>query len=93
MRDLVVQTAGDADLGPLTAAIGDNGFFPDWPSRQHDGRGQLLVALLSGRHVGTIYLWLEDADETPIREICPAYRCCATCGWRGRTRANGSAPA
>jgi GNAT superfamily N-acetyltransferase len=71
MRNLVVQTAGDADLGPLMAAIGDNAFLPDWLRRQHAGRGELLVALLSGTPVGTIYLWLEEADEVPIRSHLP----------------------
>lgn len=71
MRDVEVRTAVDADLGPLTAAIGDTGYLPDWLRRQHAGRGELLVALVAGRHVGSIYLWLEDADEAPIRLHLP----------------------
>lgn len=71
MRNLVVRTAGVGDLQPLTSALGDNGHFPDWLHRQRAGRGELLVALVSGRHVGTVYLWLEDADELPIRRHLP----------------------
>lgn len=77
MRNLVVRTAGVDDLRPLVATLGDDGPFPDWLHRsdwlrrQRAGSGELLVALLAGRHVGMIYLWLDDADEAPIRRHLP----------------------
>lgn len=71
MNDLVVKRAAPADLEPLVKALGDATYYADWLARQDEGRGELLIAFLHDRPVGAIYLWLEDADESELRERLP----------------------
>lgn len=55
------------DLGRLAIAMRERrSFFRDRWWRQQRGRGALFVALLDGRVVGTVYLWLEKAEEPLI---------------------------
>lgn len=57
------------DLSTLAVALGDpSTFFHDRFQRQQEGRGALFVALLDDQVVGTVYLWLDEAEESIIRE-------------------------
>jgi GNAT superfamily N-acetyltransferase len=71
MSPVEVRAAGWADLAPLTAVLGQECFFADRLARQDAGRGVLLVALVDGRPVGDVYLWLEPAEEPEVRRYLP----------------------
>jgi len=66
-----VRVAGRDDLAALVAVLGQERFFADRLARQDDGRGLLLVALVDGRPVGDVYLWLEPAEEPEVRRHLP----------------------
>ncbi|RSM38521.1 N-acetyltransferase [Amycolatopsis balhimycina DSM 5908] len=55
----------------FAATFGDHGYFTDRLARQQNGRGVLFLAWLDYRPAGTVYLWLEEAEERPIREQLP----------------------
>jgi GNAT superfamily N-acetyltransferase len=55
------------DVFPFASALGDHGFFIDRLHRQRNGLGALFVAWLGDRPAGDVYLWLERAEEEPIR--------------------------
>lgn len=76
MNDLRISVAGyagqAASAKELAAALGDSeSFFADRLRRQQNGRGALFVGRLGDTIVGTVYLWLEAAEESPIREYLP----------------------
>lgn len=52
-------------------SLGQERYFHDRLHRQHQGRGQLLVAWLEGVPVGDVYLWLKPAVEPEVRELLP----------------------
>jgi GNAT superfamily N-acetyltransferase len=70
-NDLLVRTAEPRDLEAMTRAMGDADYFADRLARQDAGRGQLLVALLSGQPVGHVYLGWEQPDEPELRRHLP----------------------
>lgn len=62
---LAVRAATDRDVAALTAAHPDHGptYFADLLAQQTEGRGQLLVAWLDSRPVGTVHIRLGPADD------------------------------
>ncbi|WP_103348737.1 GNAT family N-acetyltransferase [Amycolatopsis sp. CA-128772] len=71
MTEPHVRPARLADLLPFTAAIGDGDFLVDRLMRQRNGLGVLFFAWLGTRPAGDVYLWLEEAEERPIRRHLP----------------------
>ncbi|WP_409465755.1 GNAT family N-acetyltransferase [Amycolatopsis sp. GA6-003] len=71
MGDVSIRPAEQADLAALAEILGDRGFFEDRFTRQAKGLGVLFTAWCSARPVGAVYLWLEDAEEPPIRGHLP----------------------
>lgn len=85
MNHLRISMAGFADqggpageparelAGKLALALGDSeSFFADRLNRQRNGRGVLFVGRLGATIVGTVYLWLEAAEEPEIRQFLPS---------------------
>jgi len=68
---LEVRRTTDHELPALVEAFGQEWFFKDRLSRQHEGRGELLVAWLGRRPVGNVYLWLDQADEPELQHHLP----------------------
>jgi ribosomal protein S18 acetylase RimI-like enzyme len=68
---IVTRRARTADLAELAGELGTRSFFKDRLQRQKKQRGRLFVAELDGKIVGTVYLWLEQAEEEPIRTHLP----------------------
>ncbi|KDN22849.1 GCN5 family acetyltransferase [Amycolatopsis rifamycinica] len=56
---------------PFARALGDHAFFIDRLHRQRNGLGTLFVAWLGDRPAGDVYVWLERAEEEPIRGHLP----------------------
>ncbi|WP_037362960.1 GNAT family N-acetyltransferase [Amycolatopsis orientalis] len=71
MGDVSIRPAELPDLAALAEILGDPGFFEDRLTRQAKGLGVLFTAWCSARPVGAVYLWLEDAEEPPIRGHLP----------------------
>ncbi|OXM63047.1 GNAT family N-acetyltransferase [Amycolatopsis vastitatis] len=71
MTELYIRSACSADLEPFAAAFGDHRYFTDRLTRQKNGRGVLFLAWLDYSLAGNVYLWLEEAEERPIREQLP----------------------
>jgi GNAT superfamily N-acetyltransferase len=71
MTELYIRSACSGDLEAFAAAFGDHGYFTDRLARQRDDRGVLFLAWLDYRPAGNVYLWLEEAEERPIREQLP----------------------
>ena len=71
MTEPNVGRARSADLFPFAAALGDGGFLIDRLIRQRNGQGVLFFARLGSRPAGAVYLWLEEAEEPPIRRHLP----------------------
>jgi GNAT superfamily N-acetyltransferase len=72
MPALRIRPAEATDLAALTEELGQGPFFTDRLARQASGRGLLLTAwLLNNRPIGDVYLWLEEAEEEPIRQRLP----------------------
>jgi ribosomal protein S18 acetylase RimI-like enzyme len=71
MTEPYVRSARSADLEPFAAALGDREFLIDRLSRQRKDRGVLFVAWLRYVPAGDVYLWLEEAEELPIRRHLP----------------------
>ncbi|WP_033291681.1 GNAT family N-acetyltransferase [Amycolatopsis jejuensis] len=69
--EVSIRQAGQADLAVLAAVLGNQGFFEDRLTRQAKGLGVLFTAWCDARPVGDVYLWLEDAEEPPIRGHLP----------------------
>jgi len=68
---LLIRRAKPTDLAALTEELGQRPFFTDRLTRQSDGKGVLLTAWLNNRPIGDAYLWLEEAEERPIRDHLP----------------------
>jgi GNAT superfamily N-acetyltransferase len=71
MTEPYVRSARSADLEPFAAALGDREFLIERLNRQRKGLGILFVAWLRYRPAGDVYLWLEEAEERPIRRHLP----------------------
>src|SRR5213078_2797357 len=71
MTEPSVRPARSADLESFAAALGGHGFLTDRLNRQRNGRGVLFLAWLGCRPAGDVYLWLEEAEEWPIRRHLP----------------------
>ncbi len=71
MTEPHVGRARSADLPPFAAALGDGGFLIDRWLRQRKDQGVLFFAWLGTRPAGAVYLWLEEAEERPIRSRLP----------------------
>jgi len=72
MPTLRIRPAEPTDLAALTEELGQGPFFTDRLNRQANGRGLLLTAwLTNNRPIGDVYLWLEEAEEEPIRHHLP----------------------
>jgi GNAT superfamily N-acetyltransferase len=71
MVDLEIHPVRPDEAPALVAAGGQAGYVADRLDRQAAGRGVLLGAWLSGRPVGSVYLWLDPAEEPEIREHLP----------------------
>jgi GNAT superfamily N-acetyltransferase len=52
-------------------APGQGRYFAERLERQRQGRGVLLIAWDGATPVGTVYLWLEPAEEPELREWLP----------------------
>jgi GNAT superfamily N-acetyltransferase len=71
MPALRIRPAEATDLAALTEELGQAPFFTDRLNRQAKGHGLLLTAWLNTRPIGDVYLWLEEAEEAPIRHHLP----------------------
>ena len=71
MIELVVRQAEAADLELLPIALGTPDYFADRLRRQNAGLGTLFIAWRTDQPVGIVYLWLEEAEERPIRTHLP----------------------
>jgi len=71
MTEPSVRPARSADLESFVTTFGDRRFFVDRFERQRNGLGELLLAELGSRLAGAVYLWLEEAEELPIRWHLP----------------------
>ncbi|MEV7038034.1 GNAT family N-acetyltransferase [Amycolatopsis sp. NPDC051061] len=71
MTEPHVWRARSADLPLFAAALGDGGFLIDRWTRQQKDQGVLFFAWLGNRPAGAVYLWLEAAEEPPIRWHLP----------------------
>jgi GNAT superfamily N-acetyltransferase len=65
-----IRRARAEDLPAVVHALGQ-WEFAERLDRQAAGRGILLLALLRGRVIGVVYLWLEEAEEPEIRDHLP----------------------
>jgi len=66
-----IRPADETDLAALVNELGQEPFFVDRLKRQANDLGLLLTAWLGDRPIGDVYLWLEPAEEQPIREHLP----------------------
>ena len=71
MVDLEIHPVRPDEAPALVAAGGQAGYVVDRLARQAADHGVLLAAWLHGRPVGSVYLWLEDAEEPELREHLP----------------------
>lgn len=71
MVDLEIHPTRPDEAPALVAAGGQAGYIADRLTRQAAGHGVLLAAWLAGRAVGSVYLWLDQAEEAEIREHLP----------------------
>lgn len=66
-----IRPAEPTDLAALVEELDQRLYFTDRLARQASGRGVLLTAWRDRRPIGDVYLWLEEAEERPIREHLP----------------------
>jgi ribosomal protein S18 acetylase RimI-like enzyme len=71
MSDLDIRRARFEDVALLAGPLGDEALFVDRLDRQRAKLGILFVAWAGDLPVGVVYLWLQDAEEEPIREHLP----------------------
>lgn len=71
MTEPHVWRARSADLPPFAAALGDGGFLIDRWIRQRKDQGVLFFAWVGALPAGSVYLWLQEAEEPPIRRHLP----------------------
>lgn len=86
MNEPEVREVDSPDLPLLAEALGDEPYFIERLDRQKNGDGMLFAAWLGRLPVGDVYLWLQEAEEEPIRlhlpevpllthlEVLPEYR-------------------
>jgi ribosomal protein S18 acetylase RimI-like enzyme len=68
---VAVRGAADEDLANLVEQLGQRFYFTERLSRQRRGRGRLFIAMSGNRAVGDVYVSLEDADESEVRQHLP----------------------
>ncbi|UOX89646.1 GNAT family N-acetyltransferase [Amycolatopsis sp. FBCC-B4732] len=68
MTEPQVRPARSANLESFVAAFGTGWYFADRLRRQRQRRGVLLLAWLDSHPAGHVYVWLETAEEPPIRQ-------------------------
>ncbi|MBE8517208.1 GNAT family N-acetyltransferase [Amycolatopsis sp. H6(2020)] len=71
MTEPYVRPAHSADLLSFAATLGDHRFLSDRLDRQRKNLGVLFFAWLDCHPAGDVYLWLEEAEEWPIRRHLP----------------------
>ena len=71
MVHLEIHPVRPDEAPALVEAGGQAGYIADRLARQRADDGVLLAAWLDGRPVGSVYLWLEDAEEEEIRRHLP----------------------
>ncbi|MEA5366691.1 GNAT family N-acetyltransferase [Amycolatopsis sp., V23-08] len=71
MTEPHVGRARSADLIPFATALDDDGFLTDRLARQDNHQGVLFFGWWGTRPAGTVYLWLEEAEEPPIQAHLP----------------------
>ena len=71
MVDLEIHPVRLGEAAALVKAGGQAGYVADRLDRQADGRGVLVAAWHADRPVGSVYLWLEPAEEPEIRRHLP----------------------
>ncbi|WP_370943270.1 hypothetical protein AB5J62_29790 [Amycolatopsis sp. cg5] len=70
-----IRLAHYKDVGTLVEARGDRVFVNDRLDRQALGLGWLLTTWSGEVLLGSMYVWLEDAEEAELREKLPGCRC------------------
>lgn len=71
MVDLEIHPVRLGEAPALGAAGNQAGYVLDRLDRQSAGRGLLIAAWLGPKAVGSVYLWLEPAEEPEIRLHLP----------------------
>jgi ribosomal protein S18 acetylase RimI-like enzyme len=71
MTERSARPARLADLDRFAEVVADYGFLIERWMRQQNDQGVLFVGWLGARPAGAVYLWLEDAEEPPIRRHLP----------------------
>jgi ribosomal protein S18 acetylase RimI-like enzyme len=71
MVDLEIHPVRPDQAPALVAAGGQAGYVNNRLTRQTEDRGLLVAAWLGDEAVGSVYLWLEAAEEPEIREHLP----------------------
>ena len=66
-----IRPGAAGELPALVETLGQRPFFADRLTRQHQGRGVLLVAWLGDRPVGDVYVLREPADVPKVRLHLP----------------------
>lgn len=67
-----IRPAGWADIPALAVVLGAaEEYFTGRVARQEEGLGILLTAWSADLPVGNLYVWLEAAEEAPIRMFLP----------------------
>ncbi|WIX78115.1 GNAT family N-acetyltransferase [Amycolatopsis carbonis] len=69
--EATIRAAEPTDVKALSIVLGAEEYFADRLARQAEGLGVLFTAWWADRPVGDLYLWLEDAEEPPIRSRLP----------------------
>ncbi|WP_103343394.1 GNAT family N-acetyltransferase [Amycolatopsis sp. CA-126428] len=71
MTERSVRPATSADLESFAKVLRDRAFFDDRHKRQLNKDGVLFLGWLGSRPAGVVYLWMEEAEEQPIRDHLP----------------------
>lgn len=69
--DLRIRPARTDDVSALATGASTRGLLADRLRRQSEGLGELWVAERDADLVGTIFLWLTDAEEEIVRAKLP----------------------
>lgn len=84
----VIRPARRSDLVALSR-VGDRRYYADRLARQEQDLGVLLTAWCSGRPVGDVYLWLQEAEEELISAWLPEVPLLTHLGVRKKERNQG----
>ncbi|SDZ42378.1 Predicted N-acetyltransferase YhbS [Amycolatopsis xylanica] len=66
-----IRLAQDRDVDALVEVLGDREFVKDRLDRQAAGLGELLTIWSGDVLLGSMYIWLEDAEEPELRKWLP----------------------